>query len=236
MKASDLKKKYLDFFVSKDHKILPNVSLVPENDSTALFINSGMHPLIPYLLGEPHPLGKRLVGNQRCLRTQDIEKIGNVSHLTFFEMLGNWSLGDYWKKEAIEWSWEFLTKKLNLDPKRISVSCFIGDKDFPKDEESAKIWASLGVPSSRIYFLGKEENWWSVGETGPCGPDTEMFYEIDDKHFEIWNDVFMEFNRKPDGHLEKLKQKILIREWESKEQSPCFRGKMMFIKPNFLAV
>ena len=207
MKAIDLKKKYLDFFVAKNHKILPNVSLVPENDPTALFINSGMHPLVPYLLGEPHPLGKRLVPNQRCLRTQDIEKIGNSSHLTFFEMLGNWSLGDYWKKEAIEWSWEFLTKELNLDPKRISVSCFAGDKDSPKDEETAQIWQSLGIPSERIYFLGKEDNWWSVGETGPCGPDTEMFYEIDGQRFEIWNDVFMEFNRKPNGHLEKLKQR-----------------------------
>jgi alanyl-tRNA synthetase len=207
MKATDLKKKYFTFFVKKNHKILPNVSLVPENDPTALFINSGMHPLVPYLLGEPHPLGKRLVSNQRCLRTQDMEKIGNSSHLTFFEMLGNWSLGDYWKKEAIEWSWEFLNKELNLDPQRISISCFAGDKDSPKDEESAKIWESLGVPSSRIYFLGKEDNWWSVGETGPCGPDTEMFYEIGDQHFEIWNDVFMEFNRLPDGKLEKLKQR-----------------------------
>ena len=133
MKATDLKKKYFTFFVKKNHKILPNVSLVPENDPTALFINSGMHPLVPYLLGEPHPLGKRLVSNQRCLRTQDMEKIGNSSHLTFFEMLGNWSLGDYWKKEAIEWSWEFLNKELNLDPQRISISCFAGDKDSPKD-------------------------------------------------------------------------------------------------------
>jgi len=221
MKASDLKKKYLDFFVKKGHRVLPNVSLIPENDPTALFINSGMHPLVPYLLGEPHPLGRRLVSNQRCLRTQDIEKIGNPSHLTFFEMLGNWSLGDYWKKEAIEWSWEFLTKELQLDPKRISVSCFAGDKDSPRDEESAKIWESVGIPYSRIYFLGKEDNWWSVGETGPCGPDTEMFYDTGKKacgpdchpgdncgkYFEIWNDVFMEFNRKPNGQLEKLKQR-----------------------------
>ena len=221
MKASDLKKKYLDFFVKKGHRVLPNVSLIPENDPTALFINSGMHPLVPYLLGEPHPLGRRLVSNQRCLRTQDIEKIGNPSHLTFFEMLGNWSLGDYWKKEAIEWSWEFLTKELQLDPKRISVSCFAGDKDSPRDEESAKIWESVGIPYSRIYFLRKEDNWWSVGETGPCGPDTEMFYDTGKqacgpdchpgdncgKYFEIWNDVFMEFNRKPNGQLEKLKQR-----------------------------
>jgi len=221
MKALDLKKKYLSFFVKKGHKLLPNVSLIPENDPTALFINSGMHPLVSYLLGEPHPLGKRLVSNQRCLRTQDIEKIGNACHLTFFEMLGNWSLGDYWKKEVIEWSWEFLTKELNLDQKRIFVSCFAGDKDSPKDEESAKIWESVGIPYSRIYFLGKEDNWWSVGETGPCGPDTEMFYDTGKKacgpdcrpgdncgkYFEIWNDVFMEFNRLPNGKLEKLKQR-----------------------------
>jgi alanyl-tRNA synthetase len=221
MKATDLKKKYLDFFVKKGHQVLPNVSLVPENDPTALFINSGMHPLVPYLLGEKHPLGQKLASNQRCLRTQDIEKIGNSSHLTFFEMLGNWSLGDYWKKEAIEWSWEFLIKELNLNPKRISVTCFAGSKNSPKDEESAEIWKSLGIPSERIYFLGKEDNWWSVGETGPCGPDTEMFYDTGrkacgvnchpgdncGKYFEIWNNVFMEFNRLPNGKLEKLKQR-----------------------------
>ncbi|MBM3205245.1 alanine--tRNA ligase [Candidatus Shapirobacteria bacterium] len=221
MKAVLLKKKYLTFFLKKSHQVLPNVSLLPENDPTALFINSGMHPLVPYLLAEVHPLGKRLVSNQRCLRTQDIEKIGNLSHLTFFEMLGNWSLGDYWKKEAIEWSWEFLTKELGLEEKRISVSCFTGDKDAPKDEESAKIWQALGIPAPRIYFFGKDDNWWSVGETGPCGPDTEMFYDTGQKacgsgcrpgchcgkYFEIWNDVFMEFNRLPNGRLEKLKQK-----------------------------
>jgi len=239
MKAIDLKKKYLDFFVKKDHKILPNVSLLPENDPTALFINSGMHPLVPYLLGEPHPLGKRLVSNQRCLRTQDIEKIGNPSHLTFFEMLGNWSLGDYWKKEAISWSWEFLTKELQLDSQRISVSCFAGDKDSPKDEESAKIWESLGIPSERIYFLGRKDNWWSVGETGPCGPDTEMFYDTDKKvcgpncrpgcncgkYFEIWNDVFMEFNRLPNGKLEKLKQRNIDTGMGVERTSAMLQGK-----------
>lgn len=221
MKASELKEKFLSFFVKKAHKKLPNVSLVPENDPTALFINSGMHPLVPYLLGEPHPLGKRLVSNQRCLRTQDIDEVGNMMHLTFFEMLGNWSLGDYWKEEAIEWSWEFLTKELNLEPKRISVTCFAGDKDAPKDEEAAKIWQKIGLPKERIYFLGKKDNWWAVGDTGPCGPDTEMFYDTGKKkcsskcrpgdncgkYFEMWNDVFMEFNRLPNGKLEKLKQK-----------------------------
>lgn len=221
MTAKELKQKYIAFFIKKGHKKLPNVSLVPENDSTALFINSGMHPLVPYLLGEPHPLGKRLVSNQRCLRTQDIDEVGNMMHLTFFEMLGNWSLGDYWKKEAIEWSWQFLTEELGLEPKRISVTCFAGDKDTPKDEESAKIWQKVGVPKKRIYFLGKEDNWWAVGETGPCGSDTEMFYDTGKKkcspkcrpgdncgkYFEVWNDVFMEFNRLANNKLEKLRQR-----------------------------
>lgn len=221
MTAKELKRKYIAFFVKKGHKKLPNVSLVPENDPTALFINSGMHPLAPYLLGEKHPLGKRLVSNQRCLRTQDIDEVGNMMHLTFFEMLGNWSLNDYWKKEAIEWSWEFLTKKLNLGPKRISVTCFAGDKDASKDEEAAKIWQKIGLPKQRIYFLGKKDNWWAAGDTGPCGPDTEMFYDTGKKkcgpkcrpgdncgkYFEVWNDVFMEFNRLPNNKLEKLKQK-----------------------------
>ncbi len=221
MTASQLKKKYLDFFVKKGHKLLPNVSLIPEDDPSALFINSGMHPLVPYLLGETHPLGKKLVSNQRCLRTQDIKSVGDSCHLTFFEMLGNWSLGDYWKKEAIEWSWEFLIKELNLDKEKIFVSCFAGDKDAPRDEETAKIWESLGISKSKIYFLGKKDNWWSVGETGPCGPDTEMFYDTGQKpcgskcqpgdncgkYVEIWNDVFMEFNRLPNGKLEKLKQR-----------------------------
>ncbi|HUV42738.1 MAG TPA: alanine--tRNA ligase-related protein [Patescibacteria group bacterium] len=225
MTAQELKKKYLDFFIKKGHKKLPNVSLVsvPEfgGSSDDLFINSGMHPLVPYLLGKTHHLGKRLVSNQRCLRTEDIKKIGNAMHLTFFEMLGNWSLGDYWKEEAIKWSWEFLTKVLNLEPKRISVTCFAGDKNTPRDEEAAGIWQKIGIPEERIYFLGKEDNWWKVGDSGPCGPDTEMFYDTgkkkcgpqcrpDDncgKYFEVWNDVFMEFNRLPSGRLEKLKQR-----------------------------
>jgi alanyl-tRNA synthetase len=221
MTARQLKQKYLDFFGKRNHQRLPNVSLIPENDPTALFINSGMHPLVPYLLGEPHPQGKRLVSLQRCLRTQDIEAVGDVTHLTFFEMLGNWSLGDYWKKEAISWSWEFLTTELNLNPERLLVTCFAGDKDASRDEETAKIWQSLGLPKERIYFLGKKDNWWAVGETGPCGPDTEMFYDTGKKkcgpkcrpgcscgkYFEVWNDVFMQFNKLKSGKLEKLKQR-----------------------------
>lgn len=221
MTAKELRKKYIDFFVKKGHKEIPSASLVPENDPTALFTSAGMHPLIPYLLGEPHPLGKRLVDVQKCLRVNDIESVGDSFHHTFLEMLGNWSLGDYWKKEAIGWSFEFLTKELNLEPERLSVTCFAGDKDAPKDEESAKAWFSLGIAKERIYFLGKEDNWWGpVGETGPCGPDTEMFYDtgkqacsskcqpgcLCGKYFEIWNDVFMEFNRTKEGKYEPLKQ------------------------------
>src|SRR3989344_398956 len=181
-----------------------------------------MHPLVPYLIGQKHPLGKRLVNFQKCLRTDDIEEVGDSSHLTFFEMLGNWSLGDYFKKEAITWSYEFLTKKLKLDPKRIHVSCFKGDKDAPKDEEAAKVWSSLGVPKERIYFLGKKENWWGpAGSTGPCGPDTEMYYDTlkkkcsqdgspgcnCGKYVEIWNDVFMQYHKTKEGKYLELKQK-----------------------------
>ncbi|MGB9911436.1 MAG: alanine--tRNA ligase [Microgenomates group bacterium] len=221
MNSSWLRKKFLDFFIKKGHKVLPNLPLVPENDPTTLFISAGMQPLVPYLLGEPHPLGKRLCSLQRCLRTNDIEKIGDTSHLTFFEMLGNWSLGDYWKEEALSWSYEFLTKVLNLDPKRLYVTIFAGDENAPKDEEAEKIWQKLGIPSSRIFPLGKEDNWWEAGETGPGGPDSEIFYDTGKspcgiycrpgdgcgRFFEVWNNVFMEYNRKPDGTYEKLKQK-----------------------------
>jgi len=211
MKPRELKKKFLDFFVKKGHQVLPNVSLIPENDPTALFISAGMHPLVPYLLSEPHPLGKRLCSLQRCLRTDDIDSVGDFYHHTFFEMLGNWSLGDYWKKEAISWSWEFLTEELKLEKERIFVSCFVGDKDAPRDEESAKIWQEVGVPGERINFYEKKDNWWGpAGKTGPCGPDTEMFYDLTRKpcgqncrpndgcgrFLEIWNDVFMEYEKR----------------------------------------
>ena len=181
---------YLRFFKSKGHKVIPSASLVPANDPTVLFTTAGMHPLVPYLLGQKHPSGKRLVSNQRCLRTTDIDAVGDATHHTFFEMLGNWSLGDYWKKEAIEFSYEFLTKNLGIKPKDLSVTCFAGDKDAPRDEESAKAWKSLGI--KKIKFLGKKDNWWGpAGETGPCGPDTEMFVN----NVEIWNDVFMQYNK-----------------------------------------
>ncbi len=220
MDANSLRKKFLDFFKEKGHAIIPSASLIPENDPSVLFTTAGMHPLVPYLLGEKHPLGQRLVNFQKCIRTGDIDEVGDDAHLTFFEMLGNWSLGDYWKKEAIEWSFEFLTKVLGLDIKKLAVSCFAGDNDSPRDEESAKIWEGLGIPKNRVYFFGKNDNWWGpAGQTGPCGPDTEMFYwtgedeppdlvTADNKSgwVEIWNDVFMEFNKTASGNYEVLKQ------------------------------
>ncbi len=222
MIAKNLRNKFLDFFVKRGHRVIPNVSLIPENDSTALFISAGMHPLVPYLLGEPHPLGKRLCSVQRCLRTDDIDLVGSSWHHTFFEMLGNWSLGDYWKEEAISWSFEFLVKELNLDRKRIYVSCFGGDRNIPRDEESAKIWQKIGIPKEKIYFYGKKENWWGpVGEFGPCGPDTEIFYDLTGnpcgldcrpndncgRFLEIWNNVFMEYEVNRKGEVVFLKQK-----------------------------
>ena len=202
MNRKELIKKYIDFFKSKAHKEIPNVSLVPENDPTVLFTTAGMHPLVPYLLGEKHPLGKRLVGIQKCIRTTDIDEVGDAFHHTFFEMLGNWSLGDYWKKEAIEMSFEFLTRILKIPNEKINVTCFKGDKDAPKDVESENAWKFLGIKN--VKFLGKEDNWWGpAGETGPCGPDTEMFVNS----FEVWNDVFMEYNKTKDRKFISLKQK-----------------------------
>ncbi len=214
----------MDFFSENQHNLIPNSPLIPEYDPTVLFTPAGMHPLIPYFLGQPHPLGKKLMNVQKCFRTGDIECVGDSSHLTFFEMLGNWSLGDYFKKQAISLSYEFLTNKrwLNLDKKRLSVTVFEGDQNAPRDLESFESWSSLGVPDSHIFFLGKEDNWWGpVGNTGPCGPCTEMFYDTGKpacgpscrpgcscgKYFELWNDVFMEYNRTVSGCYELLKQK-----------------------------
>jgi len=221
MKSAELRQKYLEFFKSKGHKVIPSASLIPENDPTVLFTTAGMHPLVPYLLGQKHPEGKRLTSCQKCIRTGDIDDVGDDTHLTFFEMLGNWSLGDYWKDEAIKWSFEFLTKELNIPLERLAVSCFAGDDDAPKDEESAKIWESLGIEKERIAFLPKEDNWWGpAGKTGPCGPDTEMFYwklnntpapkvfDAKDKNWvEIWNDVFMQYVKNEDGTYSEAKQK-----------------------------
>jgi alanyl-tRNA synthetase len=221
--SHQLRQKYLDFFQSspRNHAIIPSAPLVPENDPTVLFTTAGMHPLVPYLLGQPHPEGKRLADVQKCLRTDDIDEVGDYSHHTFFEMLGNWSLGDYFKKEAIQWSYEFLINKLQLDPDRLYPTCFAGDNDAPKDEEAAKIWQSVGIPKERIYFFDKKENWWGpAGATGPCGPDSEMHYDMTgqpckrgsncrpncdcDRFYEIWNDVFMQYNKTSEGKFEKL--------------------------------
>ncbi|MCL2433662.1 MAG: alanine--tRNA ligase-related protein, partial [Clostridia bacterium] len=173
--ASTLREKYLSFFINHGHTRLPSASLLPENDPTVLFTTAGMHPLVPYLLGAPHPAGKRLCSAQKCIRTGDIEDVGDDSHLTFFEMLGNWSLGDYFKEKAISMSWEFLTSPeyLGLSPERLAFSVFAGDQDAPRDEESANLWMSHGVKPDRIFYLGKKYNWWGpAGQTGPCGPDT----------------------------------------------------------------
>jgi alanyl-tRNA synthetase len=222
--SKKLKKLFLDFFSENQHNLIPNSPLIPEYDPTVLFTPAGMHPLIPYFLGQPHPLGKKLVNVQKCFRTGDIECVGDSSHLTFFEMLGSWSLGDYFKKEAIRLSYEFLTNKrwLNLDKKRLSVTVFAGDQDAPRDLESFEAWSSLGVSDSRVFFLSKDDNWWGpIGNTGPCGPCTEMFYDTGKsacspscrpgcscgKYFELWNDVFMEYNRTAWGCYELLKQK-----------------------------
>ncbi|MDF2866350.1 MAG: alanyl-tRNA synthetase [Clostridia bacterium] len=222
MKAIEIRNKYLKFFESKNHKVISGAKLIPENDPTVLFTTAGMHPLVPYLVGESHPEGKRLVDFQKCLRTDDIDEVGDNRHLTFFEMLGNWSLGDYFKEDSIKYSFEFLTKELNIPAHKISVTCFAGDNDAPKDDVSAKIWEECGIDRSRIYFFGKKDNWWGpAGQTGPCGPDTEIFLDTgapkcsDDcnpscdcgKYIEIWNNVFMEYNKKEDGSFVPLSQK-----------------------------
>lgn len=198
----ELIQKYIEFFKENGHREIPSASLIPENDPTVLFTTAGMHPLVPFLMGHKHPLGKRLVSIQKCIRTGDIEEVGDTTHHTFFEMLGNWSLGDYFKKEAIEYSLDFLTGVLKLDPKQIEVTCFKGDKDAPKDKDAEQIWISLGI--KKIKFLPKKDNWWGpAGDTGPCGPDTEMFVN----GVEIWNDVFMQYVKDKKGKYEEAKQK-----------------------------
>ncbi len=224
LNSKELRQLYLDFFKEKGHAVIGSASLIPENDPTVLFTTAGMHPLVPYLMGEKHPAGKRLVNVQKCVRTGDIDDVGDASHCTFFEMLGNWSLGDYFKKEAIAYSWEFLTSKrwLGIDKDRLYFTCFLGDEDAPRDEESFNCWVEMGVDPSHIYYLPKKYNWWGpAGQTGPCGPDTEMFYDTGKakcseecspacscgKYLEIWNDVFMEYNKVAEGKYEPLAQK-----------------------------
>ncbi len=221
--AYELRNLYLDFFQAKGHRLIPGSSLIPQNDPTVLFTTAGMHPLVPFLLGEPHPAGKRLCDCQKCIRTGDIDAVGDASHLTFFEMLGNWSLGDYFKQEAIAWSFEFLTSSdyLAFNPSDLFVTVFEGSDAAPRDDESAQIWARLGMPESHIIFLGMDDNWWGpAGQTGPCGPDTEMFIDTGrpacgtacrpgchcGKYFEIWNDVFMQYNKTTEGRYVPLQQ------------------------------
>jgi len=220
--AAQLRSLFLKFFQDKGHAVISSASLVPENDPTVLFTTAGMHPLVPYLLGQKHPEGTRLTDVQKCIRTCDIDEVGDASHLTFFEMLGNWSLGDYFKKEMIPWSWEFLTseKYLGISKEKLAFSVFAGDENAPRDEESAALWRCCGVPDDRIFFLPRENNWWGpAGTTGPCGPDSEMFIITDQppcgpdcspacdcgRYLEIWNDVFMQYNKTADGAFELLK-------------------------------
>ena len=220
MKAIEIRNKYLKFFKEHGHSIIPSAPLIPENDASVLFTTAGMQPLVPYLLGEKHPEGTRLADFQKCVRTNDIEEVGDNRHLTYFEMLGNWSLGDYFKEESIQMSFDFLTKELEIPVEKLSVTCFAGDEDCPRDDVSANIWKKVGIPEERIYFYGKDDNWWIAGEEGPCGPDTEMFYDTGKeacgpdcqpscdcgKYVEIWNNVFMEYFKDKNGYS-KLKQK-----------------------------
>ena len=232
MQANEIRQKFLDFFQKRGHSIIPSASLIPENDPSVLFTTAGMHPLVPYLLGEKHPGGVRLANIQKCVRTGDINEVGDNTHLTFFEMLGNWSLGDYWKKEAIEWSYEFLTSTkegLALNPERLFVTCFEGDENAPRDNESAEVWREIfnknNIKGERIYFRPANKNWWGMGDNGPCGPDTEMFYDLtgefskgmnlseyikadeNQKVVEIWNDVFMEYIKKDGKVIGKLQSR-----------------------------
>lgn len=219
MKAIEIRNKYLNFFKSHGHAVIPSASLIPENDPSVLFTTAGMQPLVPYLLGEPHPAGTRLTDYQKCVRTNDIDEVGDNRHLTYFEMLGNWSLGDYFKEESIKMSFEFLTKELGIPVEKLSVTVFKGDEDCPRDEVAAKCWKDAGILDGHIYYYGKDDNWWIAGETGPCGPDTEMFYDTGKpacspdcqpscdcgKYVEIWNNVFMEYFKDEKGYS-KLKQ------------------------------
>ena len=221
MKAIEIRNKYLNFFKKHGHAVIPSASLIPENDPSVLFTTAGMQPLVPYLLGEKHPSGTRLTDYQKCLRTNDIEEVGDNRHLTYFEMLGNWSLGDYFKEESIQMSFDFLTKELQIPVEKLSVTVFAGDEDCSRDEVAAECWKKAGILDGHIYYYGKDDNWWIAGEEGPCGPDTEMFYDTGKpacgpdcqpscdcgKYVEIWNNVFMEYFKSKDGKYSKLAQK-----------------------------
>src|SRR5947199_1495539 len=222
MTGDELRQLFLSFFAERGHTIIPSLPLVPENHSPALFMSAGMQPLVPYLLGESHPNGRRLVNVQKCVRTDDIEEVGDISHNTFFEMLGFWSLGDYWKQDSLCWTLEWFTRSLGLEQERISVTVFAGDSDAPRDDEAVQVWLGLGIPQERIYYLPKKDNWWGpAGKTGPCGPDSELFYDTGrpkhgpgcqpgcgcGKYIEIGNNVFMQYNKTAEGRYEPLKQR-----------------------------
>lgn len=222
MTGDELRQSFLTFFAERGHTIIPSAPLVPENDPTVLFTTAGMHPLAPYLLGETHPQGRRLTNVQKCLRTDDIEEVGDISHLTFFEMLGFWSLGDYWKQDSLRWTLQWFTQTLGLEQERISVTVFAGDSDATRDDEAVQVWLELGIPQERIYYLPKKDNWWGpAGKTGPCGPDSELFYDTGrpkhgpdcqpgcscGKYIEIGNNVFMQYNKTAEGTFEPLKQR-----------------------------
>ena len=224
MTANELRKKFIEFFVSKGHVQISGASVIPENDPTVLFTTAGMHPLVPYLLGQPHPAGTRLTDYQKCIRTGDIDSVGDPHHLTCFEMLGNWSLGDYFKKEMIPWSYEFLTEVLGIPSEKLSVTVFAGEDGIPRDDESAEIWHKMGLPYDRIHFMPREDNWWGpAGETGPCGPDTEMFIDTGrpacgpdckpgchcGKYFEVWNDVLMGYRKTAEGKFVEMDRKCI---------------------------
>ena len=256
LSSSEIRSRFLEFFKKRGHAILPSASLVPENDPSVLFNTAGMQPLVPYLMGQKHPLGNRLASCQKCVRTGDLDDIGDNRHFSFFEMLGNWSLGDYFKNEAIKWSYEFLTDKeegLGLDPNRLAVTIFQGDENAPYDQESKDIWMSLGIPEHRIYALG-DDNWWSPGDNGPCGPSSEMFYDMqnifvgreiskeeflqatDDETFiEIWNDVFMEYEKKDGKVIGKLSQKNVDTGAGLERITAVMKGKMTAYETDILS-
>ena len=249
--ANELRQKFIDFFVSKDHKQISGASLIPENDPTVLFTTAGMHPLVPYILGSEHPSGRRLVNYQKCIRTGDIEAVGDPHHLTFFEMLGNWSLGDYFKEEAIAYSHEFLTTVLGLETDELSVTVFAGDDEVPRDEEAAAAWRKHGVPDERIYFLPREDNWWGpAGETGPCGPDSEMFIDTGreacgkdcrpgcscGKYFEIWNDVFMQYVKNADGTYTEMERKCIDTGMGIERTIAILQGNDRYMRPVFTPI
>ena len=242
MTGNELRVKYIEFFKTKNHQEIKGKSLIPENDPTVLFTTAGMHPLVPYILGETHPGGTRLVNFQKCIRTGDIEAVGDPHHLTFFEMLGNWSLGDYFKEEAIRMSFEFLTSSewLDISIDKLSVTVFAGDEEVVPDETSAGVWRELGIPEERIYFLPREDNWWGpAGQTGPCGPDSEMFIDTGreacgpdckpgchcGKYFEIWNDVFMQYNRQEDGSFKEMERQCVDTGMGVERTSAILQGK-----------